>query len=134
MPTATVRLETGEPEAPEEHVLAKVGTGPVDAVYRAIDEVAARLCGDTAAVDLLEYAIQSVTSGIDALGEVRVRIRPKDPRARLVPEGGEQARVFHGHGTDTDIVVASAKAYLSAVNRVLAAQAAAEDRAERGAA
>ncbi|MEO0325718.1 MAG: 2-isopropylmalate synthase [Myxococcota bacterium] len=132
MPTATVRLETGAPDAPEEHVLAKVGTGPVDAVYRAIDEVAAQLTGAAAAVDLLEYAIQSVTSGIDALGEVRVRIRPKDPRARLVPEGGEQARVFHGHGTDTDIVVASAKAYLSAVNRVLAAQAAMEEHAERG--
>ena len=81
-----------------------MGTGPVDASYRAIDAV----------VDvpntLIEYSVHSVTEGIDALGEVTVRISP--------PESG---RTFGGYGADSDIVVASVKAYIAALNRMIAA-------------
>ncbi len=98
MPTATVRLRDRNGTTV---VRAATGTGPVDAAFRAVDEIV----GD--AKELLEYSVRSVTEGIDALGEVSVRI-------------GEGRRIFHGHAADTDIVVASAKAYLAAVNRMLA--------------
>ena len=69
----------------------------------------------------MEYSVQAVTEGIDALGEVSVRIEAAGEYA-LNPQRGEQrARAFQGHGADTDIIVASAKAYLAAVNRLLAA-------------
>ncbi len=119
LPTATVRLRDAEGE---EHVIAKVGTGPVDAVFKAIDE----LC--EVDLELLEYTVQSVTEGIDALGEVSVRVRPKGEGAasKMNPQReGEEVRVYHGHGTDTDIIQASAKAYLSALNRLMAAREAA---------
>ncbi|HJL21539.1 MAG TPA: alpha-isopropylmalate synthase regulatory domain-containing protein, partial [Polyangiaceae bacterium LLY-WYZ-15_(1-7)] len=123
LPTATVRLRDAEGE---EHVIAKVGTGPVDAVFKAIDE----LC--EVDLELLEYTVQSVTEGIDALGEVSVRVRPKGEGAasKMNPQReGEEVRVYHGHGTDTDIIQASAKAYLSALNRLMAAREAARKAA-----
>jgi len=58
-------------------------------------------------VKLLEFGINAVTEGIDALAEASVRVRHEDQRSS------------HGHGADTDIVVASAKAYISAINHVL---------------
>ena len=112
MPTATVRIasEAGE------RVEACVGTGPVDAVFGAIDTIVG------AVVELVEFQVQSVTAGIDALGEVSVRVRPVRATEKIDPQRDElQARrLVHGVGTDTDIVVASAKAYLSAINQVLA--------------
>ncbi|HTJ42521.1 MAG TPA: 2-isopropylmalate synthase [Kofleriaceae bacterium] len=111
LPTATVRLR-----GPDEDVRihAAVGTGPVDAAFKAIDGIVG------ARVTLVEYQVHSVTEGIDALGEVSVRVRPFDPRRVASPQTDEpRARVVHGHGADTDIVVASAKAYLAALNRVL---------------
>jgi len=112
MPTATVRL-TGPDGAIREQ--AAIGTGPVDAAFKAIDAVIRVDCR------LLEYTVQAVTEGIDALGEVNVRIQgDTDPDARVNAQGSvRRANVFHGHGTDTDIIVASAKAYLAAVNRML---------------
>jgi 2-isopropylmalate synthase len=104
MPTATVRLRDRNGTT---HVRAATGTGPVDATFRAIDEI---VSGNG---ELLEYSVRSVTEGIDALGEVSVRIRA--------------GRIFHGHAADTDIVVASARAYLAAQNRMLAAR----ERAQR---
>ncbi len=115
MPTATVKL-TG-PDG-ETHTAAEVGTGPVDAVYKAVQELVHVPC------TLLEYTVQSVTEGIDALGEVSVRVSPHDEDAatdKLNPQyEHSRARVFHGHGAHTDIIVASAKAYLAAINRILA--------------
>ncbi len=102
MPTATVKVT--DPNG-KEIVLAAVGTGPVDATYRAIDMAV------NAPNRLLEYAVHAITEGIDALGEVTVRICTKD---------GEY-RTFGGHGADPDIIVASAKAYMAALNRMLAA-------------
>ena len=115
MPTATVRL-TG-PDG-EEHLLAAVGTGPVDAVYKAIDLIV------EAPNRLLEFSVRAVTEGIDAMGEVTVRLEAQNGNVqqRTSPQSGQQQpRTFGGHGADTDIIVASAKAYLSALNKLLVA-------------
>lgn len=101
MPTATVRLYNSNEE---EIVQAAVGTGPVDAAYRAIDQIV------NMPNMLIEYSVHSVTEGIDALGEVTVRIQSQD--------GG---RTFGGYGADTDIIVSSVKAYMAALNRMIAA-------------
>ena len=106
IPTATVRI-TG----PEGEVFcdADHGTGPVDAIYRAIN----RVIGEPN--ELIEFSVQAVTEGIDAVGRVTIRIRADD--------SGEDTRwVFSGHGADTVIVVASAKAYMFALNRLIAAR------------
>jgi 2-isopropylmalate synthase len=112
MPTATVRLRDA---AGATHVHAAVGTGPVHAVYRAIEEVV------RAPSTLLEFSVNAVTSGIDALGEVSVRIRGEgEASAGNAQHDDPRAPVHYGHGADTDILVASARAYLAALNRMLA--------------
>jgi 2-isopropylmalate synthase len=122
MPTATVRL-TG-PDG-QTKTAAEVGTGPVDAVYKAIQSLVHVPCS------LLEYTVQSVTEGIDALGEVSVRVSPDDSSAqpdKINPQyEHSRARVFHGHGAHTDVIVASAKAYLAAINRILAIREGTQD-------
>ena len=97
VPTATVRLL-----GPEGQVLqtTATGTGPVDASYRAINALVG------VPNRLLEYQVKSVTEGIDAQGEVTVRIEV-------------DGHTFVGIGSDTDIVVASAKALMDALNRAL---------------
>jgi 2-isopropylmalate synthase len=66
--------------------------------------------------------VHAVTEGIDALGEVTVRIQADQPTPVLsAQQETEQPRTFGGYGADTDIVVASAKAYLSALNKMLVA-------------
>ncbi len=113
MPTATVRLR--DPEGAM-HVQAAVGTGPVDAAYKAIDAVV------QARVVLLEFVVHAVTEGIDALGEVTVRIQGQNGFSALdAQKEVDQPRTFGGYGADTDIVVASAKAYLAALNKLLVA-------------
>jgi 2-isopropylmalate synthase len=106
LPTATAKISN---ENGETFVQAAVGRGPVDACYRAVDAVV------QSPTTLIEYSVHSVTEGIDALGEVTVRIAPKN--------GAEQAsgRSFGGYGADSDIVVASVKAYMAALNRMIAA-------------
>ncbi|MGB3516913.1 MAG: 2-isopropylmalate synthase [Elainellaceae cyanobacterium] len=95
-PTATVTLLTPDGQ---ELTDAAIGTGPVDAVYRAINRVI------DLPNELIEFSVQSVTAGIDAIGEVTVRVRHED-------------RIFSGHSANTDIVVASAHAYVNALNRL----------------
>jgi 2-isopropylmalate synthase len=102
MPTATLRIIGPENT---EYVEAGIGTGPVDAAFSAIDKIV------NAPVTLMEYRVNAITEGIDAQGEVTVRIRR---------EINGHHRTFGGHGADTDIIVASAKAYMSAINRMLA--------------
>ncbi|NBR10293.1 MAG: 2-isopropylmalate synthase, partial [Opitutaceae bacterium] len=102
VPTATVRLRD---PAGKIHNYAASGTGPVDAAYKAIDAIV------NLPVTLLEFGINGVTEGIDALAEASVRVRHEDQRSS------------HGHGADTDIVVASAKAYIASLNQVLSRQA-----------
>ncbi|MGD8585138.1 MAG: 2-isopropylmalate synthase [Chloroflexota bacterium] len=115
MATATVRL-TG-PDGVQT-VQASIGTGPVDAAYKAIDAVV------HVPNRLLEFSVHSVTEGIDAIGEVTVRLEATNGSVlqRKSPQSGYmQPRTFGGHGADTDIIVASAKAYLSALNKLLVA-------------
>jgi len=97
VPTATVKIISPEGD---EIIDAATGTGPVDAVYRAINRVIG--------VDnrLTEFRVDAVTEGIDALGDVTIRIE-------------RNSDVFVGRGSDTDIIVASAKAYMNALNRAL---------------
>jgi len=97
-PTATVTVRTPNGQ---ELTDAAIGTGPVDAVYRAINRVT------DVSNELIEFSVQSVTAGIDAIGEVTIRLRHED-------------RVFSGHAANTDIIVASAQAYLNALNRLYA--------------
>jgi 2-isopropylmalate synthase len=95
-PTATVTLRTPDGE---ELTDAAIGTGPVDAVYKAINRVV------NVPNQLIEFSVQSVTAGIDAIGEVTIRLRHNE-------------RVYSGHAANTDIIVASAQAYVNALNRL----------------
>ena len=97
-PTATVTLRDPEGELA---TVCEWGTGPIDAVYKAVDKI---VCVEN---DLAEFAVTSVSRGIDALGEVTVRVKATN---------GE---VFTGRGADGDIIVSSTKAYLNALNRLL---------------
>ncbi len=99
IPTATVELrETngdGEPTVLRD---AATGDGPIDAVFKALE----RLTGLTAV--LTQYEVKGVSGGQDAQGEVLVEIE-------------HAARVYHGTGLSTDIIEASARAYLQALNK-----------------
>ena len=75
------------------------GSGPIDATFCAIEKILA------SGADLQLYSVNNITSGTDSQGEVTVRLQ-------------KSGRVVNGHGSDTDIVVASAKAYLSALNKL----------------
>jgi 2-isopropylmalate synthase len=107
IPTATVRIRGPEGE---EFCDANHGTGPVDAVYRAINRVI------NEPNELIEFSVQAVTEGIDAVGRVTIRVQADEPI------NGGSKQVFSGHGADTDIIVASAKAYMFALNRLIAAR------------
>jgi 2-isopropylmalate synthase len=98
IPTATVKLFGPNGEDITD---ACTGNGPVDAVCNAID----RAIGSES--KLVDFNVQAVTEGIDSQGTVTIRIE-------------KDGRTYTGRGADTDIIVASAKAYLSAVNRQLA--------------
>jgi len=97
IPTATLRLRTDDGEIVE----AGIGVGSVDAVYKTIDKMVG------ANYTLLDYIVKSVTGGTDALGEVTVKLQSKS---------GE---IYTGRGASLDIVEASAKAYLNAVNKLV---------------
>ncbi|MCC2637480.1 MAG: 2-isopropylmalate synthase [Moraxellaceae bacterium] len=92
-PEANLTLSVGGQEKP----VTATGSGPVDATFRAIEAVA------NSGTSLELYSVNAITSGTDSQGEVTVRLN----------QGG---RIINGHGADTDIVVASAKAYLNALN------------------
>ena len=100
--------ETGEvPEATvvvtmdgEEHTSTSQGSGPVDAAYKAIEQVI------NSDAELQLYSVSNITSGTDSQGEVTVRLSKGD-------------RIVNGQGADTDIVIASAKAYVNALNKIV---------------
>ena len=70
---------------------------------------------------MLEFSVNAVTEGIDAQGEVAVRIQGEDaPDALNAQRETSRPRTYGGYGADTDIIVASVKAYLSALNKLLA--------------
>ncbi len=115
LPTATIKMKNA---AGEEVIEAAVGSGPVDASFRALDRVV------QAPNNLVEYSVHSITEGIDAMGEVTVRIATIE---------GER-RTYGGYGADDDIIVASVKAYLAALNRMVAAMGLAGQQPEGDAA
>ena len=94
-PTAAVKVKVGE------NILDKIeyGDGPVDATYKAI----VSLTGTRSR--LLKFDVKGITGGTDALGEVVVTLEEDDRSSR-------------GHGADTDIIVAAAKAYINALNKL----------------
>ncbi len=98
VPTATIRLAHGRKVIQD----AACGDGPVDACYNTIDRITGL------SPELLDYSLRAVTGGKDALGEVAVKLRYKGIEVT-------------GRGTSTDIIEASGKAYVNAINRVLSA-------------
>ncbi|MCX8017187.1 MAG: 2-isopropylmalate synthase [Rhodocyclaceae bacterium] len=94
-PRAELTLSVGGTE----QRTAETGSGPVDACFRAIERVA------HSGADLLLYSVNAITTGTDAQGEVTVRL-------------AKDGRIVNGQGADTDIIVASAKAYLNALNKL----------------
>mgnify|MGYP003338722557 CR=1 FL=1 len=103
----TAHSETGEQpyakivisEAGKEKKCEAQGSGPVDAAFKAVESVA------NSGASLLLYSVNNITSGTDSQGEVTVRL-------------SKDGRIVNGQGADTDIVVASAKAYINALNKL----------------
>ncbi len=100
IPTAAVRLIGPGGKILED---AALGTGPVDAVYKTINRIV------KVPNTLTEFSVKSVTEGIDAIGEVVIRI-------------AANGVTYTGRGADTDIIVASGRAYMNALNRLIAAR------------
>jgi len=96
-PTATVTLRTADGA---EFTQAAIGTGPVDAVCQALNQLV------DVPNELVEFSVKSVTEGIDAMGEVTIRLR-------------QNGRLYSGHAADTDVVVAAAQAFVNALNRLV---------------
>ena len=94
-PNAEITLSI---DGEEQHSSAQ-GSGPVDATFKAIESIVNSGC------DLQLYSVNNITTGTDSQGEVTVR----------VDKGG---RIVNGQGADTDIVIASVKAYINALNKV----------------
>ena len=103
------QLETGETplarvvisEDGSEKNAESRGSGQVDATFKAIESIV------SSGADLQLFSVNAITSGTDSQGEVSVRL-------------AKSGRVVNGHGADTDIVIASAKAYLNALNKLRA--------------
>ena len=95
-PIASVSLSVDDTERQVE----KAGSGPVDAAFRAIEDIV------HSETELQLYSVKNITSGTDSQGEVNIRLE----------KGG---RIVSGQGADTDIVIASAKAYINALNKIL---------------
>ncbi|MCH2226764.1 MAG: 2-isopropylmalate synthase [Candidatus Caenarcaniphilales bacterium] len=102
LPTASICLRD---QRDKTNILkgASLGTGPVDAACKCIRELTKANC------TLTEFSVKSVTEGIDSLGEVTIRV-----------QDGDTGQLFTGHAAKTDILVASATAYVNAVNKYFA--------------
>ncbi len=117
IPTAVVRLR---------HALggyvrteAGFGTGPVDAIYQSINRIV------EAPNRLVEFSIKAIDEGLDAVADVTLRIEAVEADgtpARATAQGTVRRNIFSGRGVDTDIVVASARAYVQSLNKLLAAR------------
>ncbi len=94
-PTAVIKLKIGD----DEHEATSSGSGPVDATFKAIDSLV------DSGSELLLYSVNNITTGTDSQGEVTVRLTRK-------------GRIVNGLGSDTDIVIASARAYVNALNKL----------------
>ncbi|KAK4266497.1 hypothetical protein QN277_027404 [Acacia crassicarpa] len=111
LPTATVKLIDVDGKT---HVACSVGTGPVDSAYKAVDLIIKE------PATLLEYSLNAVTEGIDAIATTRVVIRGEAGHPSTHASTGETVyRTFNGTGASMDVVVSSVKAYVSALNKML---------------
>ncbi|MEW6557367.1 MAG: 2-isopropylmalate synthase [Elusimicrobiota bacterium] len=95
-PTAKIELKKGK----KLFSASSTGDGPVDSSYKAIDKIVGLK------LKLIDYSLKSVSIGKDAVGEASVKVEHK-------------GKLFGGRGTSTDVIEASVKAYLSAINRIL---------------
>ena len=98
IPTATVTLRHRDGDV---RTVCEYGTGPIDAAFKAVDKIV------SVENDLREFAVTAITRGIDAVGEVTVRITDAFDES------------YMGRGADADIIVSSTKAYLNALNRLI---------------
>ena len=112
MPTASVRLRGPDGQR---RVQAAVGTGPVDAAYRAIDTIVQQRS------QLIDYCVRNVTEGIDALAEVSVRLTGAGSGPVNPQHDTTEGPIWRGQAADSDIIVASVKAYVLALNRMIGA-------------
>ncbi|XP_051149729.1 2-isopropylmalate synthase A-like isoform X2 [Andrographis paniculata] len=109
--TATVKLTDANGN---EHIACSVGTGPVDAAYKAVDLIV------KVPVTLLEYSMNAVTEGIDAIATTRVLIRGENSAEATHALTGETInRAFSGTGAAMDIVISSVRAYIGALNKLV---------------
>lgn len=111
LPTATIRMAGPDGIT---RVSTACGVGPVDAAFKAVDSLVR--------VDsqLMDYGVTSVTEGMEALANTRVVIRTISTEAVVqTPQGRQYQRTFSGTGADGDIVVSSARAYVSALNKLI---------------
>lgn len=98
LPTATVQLEKVGGEVLQD---AAIGTGPIDAVYKAVNRII------DVPNELTEFSIQAITEGIDALGEVTIRVKSED------------GCIYTGNAANVDIIVAATNAYINALNKLV---------------
>ncbi len=96
IPTASITLSVDE----HEHSAEAEGSGPVDAAFKAIEKIS------NSESKLILYSVNNITSGTDAQGDVTVRLE-------------KSGRIVNGQGADTDIVIASAKSYINALNKLI---------------
>jgi 2-isopropylmalate synthase len=129
IPTATVRLRGPDGQM---YTDSSQGTGPVDAIYQAINRIVQR------PNELIEFSINAITEGLDAVAEVTVRIREQgaswNGRANGERLGASTSttavltgkrvvqQIFSGYGVHTDTIIAAAEAYMGALNKMLAAR------------
>ena len=127
IPTATVRLIGPDGQS---HTDSNQGTGPVDAIYQAINRIIRRPS------ELMEFSINAITEGLDAVAEVTVRIREQGvssssdsenigaSTSTAVSLSGRRSaqQIFSGYGVHTDTIMAAAYAYMAALNKMLAAR------------
>jgi 2-isopropylmalate synthase len=95
-PNATMTLNING----EEQQAEAIGDGPVDACFKAIEKLT------NTGVNLQLYSVNAITTGTDSQGEVTVRVE-------------KDGRIVNGQGADTDIVIASAKSYINALNKIV---------------
>ncbi|OGK13711.1 2-isopropylmalate synthase [Candidatus Roizmanbacteria bacterium RIFCSPLOWO2_01_FULL_38_12] len=95
-PMATVKLKVHD----KEYLVAANGNGPVDAAFKAVDKIVKKK------LDLEEFLVQAITEGSDDIGKVHLQVKYKNG-------------MYYGFGADTDIVVASVKAYIDVLNKVI---------------
>ncbi|MEW5308007.1 MAG: hypothetical protein WDW36_010370 [Sanguina aurantia] len=114
LPTATVQMKGPDGII---RIGVGVGTGPVDAAYKAVDSLV------RVDAELTDYSVNSVTEGIEALATTRVIIKPAGRMSNQgyseSPSLGQVQRLFSGSGAHEDIVVSSARAYISALNKMI---------------